>query len=570
MSTVELQANEAEIVARSLVAIVDIGSNGIRFSVSSTASHHARIMPCVFKDRLGISLFDAQLDKGSASSISTRKPIPQEAITEICLAMKRFQLICEDFGVSNDNVKIVATEATREAPNSKEFRDAIAKTTGWEVELLSKEDEGRCGAFGVASSFHNISGIFMDVGGGSTQLSWVSTVNGDVRLAEYPISLPYGAAALTQRLLYEDEREVYEEVRQAYELALEKIKIPTELIEEAEKNGGFNLYTCGGGFRGVGHLLLHEDPNYPIQTIINGYTTGFKKVELLANYLLLKKEVPNFSEGSPKIFRVSERRKQQLPAVGLLMSAAFQVLPKIRTVSFSEGGVREGVLYSRISPSIRSEDPLLTATRPYAPLLSEQYRKLLLGALPEEVPSEITQTIVPALCNIAFVHCSYPKELQPTAALHMATSGIIAGTHGLSHKVRALIGLACCERWGFDLPESEEVFYGKLEKLVIQSDPNDGERLLYWTKYCGKIMFVICGVHPGGNIRPGVIDFNVIPRAEANKTNTAVQVGMSANDVKSSYTVKNRIASLQRKIKKLNKSYKGKDRVVVEVEYRMS
>lgn len=65
--------DEADVVGRALIGIVDIGSNGIRFSISSKASHHARIMPCVFKDRVGISLFDAQYDTNSTEKTYTKR-----------------------------------------------------------------------------------------------------------------------------------------------------------------------------------------------------------------------------------------------------------------------------------------------------------------------------------------------------------------------------------------------------------------------------------------------------------------------------------------------------------------
>ncbi|OWB60633.1 hypothetical protein B5S31_g510 [[Candida] boidinii] len=609
--------DEADVVGRALTAIVDIGSNGIRFSISSKAPHHARIMPCVFKDRLGISLFDAQLPDSANSNQQAKKPIPQDAIQEIVQAMIRFKWICEDFGVPENGVRVVATEATREAANSKEFRDIIYQTTGWKVDLLSKEDEGRCGAYGVASSFHDISGLFMDLGGGSSQISWISANDGEVRISEYPVSLPYGAAALTHRLKFEDSREVYDEIKKAYELALEKINLPQSLIDEAEREGGFRLFVCGGGFRGLGHLILSQNPNYPIQTIINGYSIGFKQVKNMSNYLLLKNEIPKFNSNNinnnnekEKIFRVSARREQQLPAVGLLVSAAFESLPKIKTVHFSEGGVREGVLYSMIPNSIKIEDPLLTATRPYAPLLSDNYWDLLKTGLPTiGVPDEVAHRVVPALCNIAFVHCSYPKELQPTAALHIATTGIISGSHGLSHKIRALIGIACCERWGADIPPIEESYYKKLEKLVLEADSDNGESLLYWTKYCGKMMYVICGIHPGGNIRPGSLLFKVrnsasatttpgaisttIGTANASANESADELEISVNnnlknlnftnppimaksevlvilptdDVKYSYSVRSRIMTLQKKIKKLNKTYNGPEKVKVIVQY---
>ena len=45
------------------------------------------------------------------------------------------------------------------------YREQIKEATGWEVDLLSKEDEGRIGAMGVASSFDSVDGLVMDLGG---------------------------------------------------------------------------------------------------------------------------------------------------------------------------------------------------------------------------------------------------------------------------------------------------------------------------------------------------------------------------------------------------------------------
>ena len=65
------------------------------------------------------------------------------------------------------NVRILATEATRNAVNSNEYRKQIKDATGWEVNLLTKEMEGRVGAMGVASGFgaEGVEGLVMDLGG---------------------------------------------------------------------------------------------------------------------------------------------------------------------------------------------------------------------------------------------------------------------------------------------------------------------------------------------------------------------------------------------------------------------
>lgn len=313
----------------------------------------------------------------------------------------------------------------------------------------------------------------------------------------------------------------------------------------------------------MGHLLLSKIKEYPIQTIINGFSCSFEEFSSVADYLFLKGSLP----GPKKIFKVSERRAQQLPAVGLLMSAAFESLPQVKTVHFSEGGVREGTLYSILPREIRAQDPLHVATRPYAPLLAPKYLELLRAAIPEkDVPKIVYSRIAPALCNLAFVHASYPKELQPTAALHVATTGIIAGCHGLSHRARALIGIALCNRWGGDVPE-QELEHKKLLEDVVLRDGNkvERERIVWWTQYIGTIMYVICGVHPGGNIRDGLFNFNIeqkgdfdkelqnlslderIASSNSKKREFEVIVRISKDDLKTSASVRARIITLQKK-----------------------
>ena len=133
-------------------------SNGIRFSISDLTPP-ARALSTVFQDRAAISLYDAQYQSGD------KGPIPQDVINQILAALARFKITCADFGVANDKIRILATEATRTAVNSSDFRQQIKDATGWDVDMLPKEMEGRIGALGVASSFSNVEGLVMDLGG---------------------------------------------------------------------------------------------------------------------------------------------------------------------------------------------------------------------------------------------------------------------------------------------------------------------------------------------------------------------------------------------------------------------
>jgi retrograde regulation protein 2 len=92
-------------------------------------------------------------------------PIPQETVDQVITSLNRFKTACADFGVPATNIRVLATEATRTAENSADYRRQIKEATEWDVDMLPKEAEGRIGAMGVASSFAGVDGLVMDLGG---------------------------------------------------------------------------------------------------------------------------------------------------------------------------------------------------------------------------------------------------------------------------------------------------------------------------------------------------------------------------------------------------------------------
>jgi retrograde regulation protein 2 len=84
-------------------------SNGIRFSITDLSKPTTRTMPSIFAERAGISLYDAQHPKESKDKI----PIPEDTIVDVLQCMVRFKNVCKEYGVSDENIEVVATEATR-------------------------------------------------------------------------------------------------------------------------------------------------------------------------------------------------------------------------------------------------------------------------------------------------------------------------------------------------------------------------------------------------------------------------------------------------------------------------
>jgi retrograde regulation protein 2 len=493
--------------SRHLHGLVDMGSNGIRFSITDLTPATQRGLPTLFLDRAAISLYDAQYENGKVV------PIPETTIRQVIKSLLRFKATCEDFGVPEQQVRIVATEASRKAANSKEFRAAIKQATGWEVELLSKEMEGRIGAFGVASSYENVTGLMMDLGGGSTQINWIvtSTESGGIEMSEKgSASLPYGAAALTKRLeeagshgskaFKTFESEVIADLKGA----VQDIRIPQHLLDRSKSEEGLSLYLSGGGFRGWGFVLMSTHPvqPYPIP-IINGFRTTS---DVFHDTQAVQAAVQQ--ESTPEIFRVSARRASQVPAVAFLVTCLSKALPSIKNVYFCQGGVREGMHFAEMNPACMSDAPIMNTTRAHAPVSSPEFYDLLCKAAvapPSAAHKELfSNSMMRAFTYTMFAHRGQVKDLRSGSALRSTTTGIFSAGHGFSHEERAILAILLCERYGgySTISPTEQDFYHRMMQLV----PED---LRWWCMYLGCVAGVLASVYPAGTIRQRRVEIRV-------------------------------------------------------------
>ncbi|EXJ93183.1 retrograde regulation protein 2 [Capronia epimyces CBS 606.96] len=491
----------------SLYGLVDMGSNGIRFSVTDLSPPTARCLPTLYQDREGISLFDAQYSTG------VKGPIPQETIDEVLSSLLKFKTVCADFGVPETNIRILATEATRTAANSEDFRQQIRHATGWEVNMLPKEAEGRIGAMGVASSFASVEGLVMDLGGGSTQITWMMAKDGKVETSpKGSISFPYGAAALTRQLAelsksdsdaaaHSRQRsnktgtdQLEEEMKIQFSQAYDELDLP-DVLKYKAKHGGLTLYLSGGGFRGWGYLLMskHKVSPYPIP-IINGFQVVKRQFQQTAEISALAAE--------ESVFRISNRRAAQVPAVAFLVNVLVDALPMITQIRFCQGGVREGFLFDALDTATKVLDPLSTASAPYGTPSAGDLADLLSSGLPGEndlgrsLPATFTPSLVRALSDMMYLHLPLPKESRAVAALHVPLTGVLASAHGISHTDRALLALALCARWdGGDgsLPPPYTDLQARLCATLTHQE-------VFWAKYLGALAGLVGVVYPAGRV----------------------------------------------------------------------
>jgi retrograde regulation protein 2 len=375
--------------------------------------------------------------------------------------------------------------------------------------MLHKEDEGRIGALGVGSGFSNIKGLMMDLGGGSTQITWIISQGGNVRISDKgSVSFPYGAAALSKTLAdlkrgkSKEEAEkalakLREEMIEKFQDAYKNIGVPESLVNEAKINGGFPLYLSGGGFRGWGYLLLYMSQTgahpHPI-SIINGFTVDKERFENT-------KAMEEVARTAHSVFRVSDRRRKQVPAVAFLINVLSHAIPHgIRVAHFCQGGVREGLLFRELEPSIRAQDPLEVTTQRFAPESAQAIYGLLMSSFPEpsqgggrKFPDAINAHVIRAFADLLYVHAIMDKELASTAAMYSTSTGLFASTRGVSHEDRARLALMLESRYMGELPPREAQFKEALRRVITPEE-------VWWAAYLGRVGYLISRLYPSGKI----------------------------------------------------------------------
>ncbi|CAG8667242.1 3628_t:CDS:2 [Funneliformis caledonium] len=462
------------------IGVVDIGSNGIRFGLVSELTRH---LPVIYEERAPISLFEAQ----NFTQSDVRTDIPESVIIDVENSLKRFKFIAQQYNINHDNVHVVATEATRTAPNSKQFIDRIKKATGWEVELLCEMVEAKISGMGIVATFYGVEGLVMDMGGGSVELNYVThqpyEKEQTIQMSNHPINLPYGAAALTKLLKCNNTPEkrdvLFKSIVQELKEGFKKLNAPETIKAD---DGCFTVYMSGGGLRSLGYLSMSESDhksNYPIP-IINGYGTSAEELVKATKRITPNHNVdvveppeeedkPLFPDGNP--FRISNRRAKLLPACAFLLEAIMEVI-KVRHIYFCEGGVRQGYCFNKLPRSEWSVDPLESFIK-HHPLqpnhLEESHHKKLLKDIKKAIPSiayEILDSdlpsgnskkpkrlerLLPNLINLAFWNMPFAKEARPISAFQLSLAGgALANAPGLTHIDRAIIAWCLMYRYNED------------------------------------------------------------------------------------------------------------------------
>ena len=302
-------------------AIIDIGSNSVRLVVYGGTMR----APVVVLNEKVV----AQLGR----EIAATGLLPADSIELAMRGLKRFALLLEDLGVQD--VETVATAAVREADNGPEFLEHV-RALGFEPRLLSGEEEAGVSASGVIGAFPGAQGVVADLGGGSLEL--VRIADG---MCDTATSLPLGTLRLNE---YRGEGET-------------KPGGMRKRLGMALKQGGWGnptdgpLYLVGGTWRALAVYAM-EERNYPLSDP-HAFELDAHEAALLARRVA--RAAPEMLAAIP---RLTLNRADVLPDAAVLLQALLKQLAPTRVV-FSSWGLREGLLYGRLEPHQKAQDPLL-------------------------------------------------------------------------------------------------------------------------------------------------------------------------------------------------------------------
>jgi exopolyphosphatase / guanosine-5'-triphosphate,3'-diphosphate pyrophosphatase len=293
-----------------LIAAIDLGSNSFHMVLAKADHGEIRVL-----ERLGDKV---QL----AAGIDEQRQLSEEAMARGLDCLRRFAQLTAS--LPEGALRIVGTNALREARNRGEFIRRAEEILGHPVEVISGREEARLIYLGVSHSIADTPGkrLVTDIGGGSTE--FIVGQRFEPLLRE---SLQMGCVSYTQRF-FRDGKITPARYAQAYTAA----RLEVMGIEHALRRHKWeDAVGASGTIKAIGLAIQAA-----------GLGTGEVNPEGLA---WLKRKIFKLGEVDKlDLDGIKPDRRGIFPAGLAILEAIFDACD-IQRMSHSEGALREGVLY---------------------------------------------------------------------------------------------------------------------------------------------------------------------------------------------------------------------------------
>ncbi len=396
-------------------AVVDVGSNSIRLVLYRIEGR--AILP-ILNERSAVGLGRGLQESGVLSP---------DGVTEAVAALERFRVFLDARGVTD--VIAVATAAVREAKDGPAFAKRVAQILRAQLSVITGEEEARASALGIIAGEPDASGIVGDLGGSSLEFA---VVDGGEFVSG--MTLPLGPFALAGAC--------------GGDLKAARKIVDTIVSRAARRFTGprETLYAVGGAWRAIARISL-ESRGHPVR-LLHGYELSAVEAIDLAKFVA-KQSVASIAS----VPEVSRRRAETLPLAAVVLERAVKRLG-VKCVRVQAYGLREGLLFARMSEDERAGDPLVAGLEALArrsggiaaigPAL-ESWLEPARAAMGAVFDADRDSVLFSAACRTADLggrhHPDHRAELASLETLYAPVAGV-------SHEERVFLALAVHHRYG--------------------------------------------------------------------------------------------------------------------------
>lgn len=244
MSATPLNTESAPVAVRP-AAVIDIGTSAIRMAIAEIdAAGNVRTLEAVSQ---GVDL---------GKDTFTRGMIRRATIEDCVRVLKSYRQLLREYQIVNDDqIRVIATSAVREAANRMAFIDRVYIATGLTVEPLDEAEVNRVTFLGIKpyldseSSLAAAKTLVIEVGGGSTEVLLVQ--NGQVGYSH-----TYRLGSLRLREMLEEHRLPKLKVRAIMQSQIGRTV--EEIVMHVPPDGPVELIALGGDVRFAASQILPE------------------------------------------------------------------------------------------------------------------------------------------------------------------------------------------------------------------------------------------------------------------------------------------------------------------------
>lgn len=250
-----------------------------------------------------------------------------DAMERVIATLKEWRQVIDRCQVEASTV--VATSAVRDAANRDEFLNRVKREAGFDVEMITGEEEARRTMLGIRSGLpRGVTDMFaLDIGGGSTEF-----ILDQLRKPPIVRSIDVGVVRLGERLLHHDPPKPHE-IQQAREWVQ---KETCAAVAGMSRPIGLAFVGTAGTITSLAAMTQELSTYEPAR--IHNYTLMLEMVRGLEGRLLSRSKSQRV--GMPGL----EAGREEVIAAGAIILRTVMETLDVTSVLVSDLGLREGVL----------------------------------------------------------------------------------------------------------------------------------------------------------------------------------------------------------------------------------